>query len=134
MTAFASPEVHAGIAMLRPQGPHSLVEVVDIVSHGIAYCREHDVPLLMVNVTGITDVAIPTLLDRFLMVEDWAQAAGGKVTVAVVVSTEYLHPRRFGVKVASHFGLTSDVFATEDGALAWLSQQAARPRDGPAPA
>lgn len=128
MTAFDPPGIRDGIATLRPIGSHSLVEAVDLISRAIAYCRAHDLRLLMVNTTGMTDVPIPTLLDRFLMAEDWAHAAGGSVTIAMVVSPEYLHPRRFGVKVAAHFGLTSDVFANEEGALTWLAGQAAGAR------
>jgi hypothetical protein len=58
------------------------------------------------------------------MVEDWAQEAKGTVVVAMVASPEYIHPRKFGVKVALHFGLICDVYTSEDAALKWLSEGA----------
>jgi hypothetical protein len=66
-------------------------------------------------------VSIPTLVDRFLMVEEWAQAARGMIVAAIVAHQEYIHPEKFGVKVAADFGSTVDVFTSEVDALKWLS-------------
>jgi len=54
------------------------------------------------------------------MIEGWAQEAKGMVMVALVVQPEYVHPRKFGVQVAEHFGLTADVFTSETEAMKWL--------------
>lgn len=113
-------EFHNAAGTYRPCGKHSLVEAVDLISRAIALCRERDVTTLLVNATGFTDVPHPTLVDRFLMVEDWADESRGVVIVALVASPEYLHPRKFGVKVAKQFGLICDVFTSEDQASAWL--------------
>jgi hypothetical protein len=66
------------------------------------------------------------LVDRFLMVEDWARAAKGMTTVALVVHAEYIPPQKFGIRVAADLGLNSDVFTSEADAIAWLSGAAGR--------
>ena len=90
-------EISDGLCTFRPKGKHSLAEAVALISAAISYCRDRGVQRLLVNVTGLTDVPVPTLVDRFLMVEDWAQAANGTVVVAMVASPEYIHPEKFGV-------------------------------------
>ena len=106
--------------MYRPRGRHSLVEAVALVSSAISHCREHGVRKLLIDVAGLTDLPIPTLLDRFLMVEEWAQIAQSTVVVAMVAPSEYIHPQKFGVKVAADFGLICDVYTSEEDALKWL--------------
>jgi len=58
------------------------------------------------------------------MVEDWAQEAKSMVVVVLVAHPEYIHPEKFGVKVAADFGLTLDVYTSEASALQWLSSRA----------
>jgi hypothetical protein len=99
--------------------------VVDLVSQAIAQCRHRGVRMLLVDTTGLVDLPVPSLVDRFLMVEDWAQEARGTVVVAMVASPEYIHPRKFGVKVALKFGLVCDVYPFEADAIAWLRATAA---------
>jgi hypothetical protein len=117
-------EVSDGVWFFRPQGESSLTEAVDMVSRAIARCREQGADKLLVNANGLTGIAIPTLIDRFLMVEEWAQQASGMLAVAMVVAPNYIHPQRFGIKVAAHFGLAANVFTGEDVALHWLSTAA----------
>ena len=122
MPAPESLEFHNGLGTFRPRGRYSLVDAVDLVSNAIAHCRESSVNMLLVDATGFVDLPIPTLVDRFLMVEDWAKEANGTVIVAMVAPVEYIHPRKFGVKVALHFGLICDVYSSEAEASAWLSE------------
>ena len=117
-------EIRNGLCTFRPCGKYSLVEAVDLVSRAIADCRDRGVKMLLVDATGLIDVPMPTLVDRFLMVEDWAQEAKGTVVVALVASPEYIHPRKFGVKVALHFGLICDVYTSEEEASQWLLEGA----------
>lgn len=116
-----------GICRFRPRGQASLSEAVEHVTHAIAHCRTRGIDRLLVDTTGLEGVPVPSLVDRFLMAEEWAQAATGMVTVVMIVSPQYIHPEKFGVKVAAHFGLTLDVYSSEDQALRWLA-------GGPAPA
>ncbi|HEY2862025.1 MAG TPA: hypothetical protein VGK37_00215 [Casimicrobiaceae bacterium] len=112
------------LSIYRPLGKYSLVEAVELISAAITDCRAHGATSLLVDVSGLTDLPIPTLVDRFLMVEDWAQKAEGTVVVAMVAPLEYIHPQKFGVKVALHFGLICDVYSSEEEALKWLSENA----------
>ena len=109
-----------GICIYRLHGKLSLVEAVDLISRAIAECRRSSAPRLLVDATGVEELPVPTLVDRFLMVEDWAQAAQSMVAVAMVTHARYIHPRKFGVTVAAHLGLTCDVFTSTDAALKWL--------------
>jgi hypothetical protein len=119
-------DINDGLCEFRPQGEHSLTEAVALVSAAISYCRDRGVPKLLVNATGLTGVPVPTLVDRFLMVEEWAQMASGTVVVAMVVLPEYIHPQKFGVRVALEFGLICNVHITEDEALRWLREGSPR--------
>ena len=114
-------EVKEGICEFRPRGESALVEAVDLITHAITYCRDRRIDKLLVVTTGLSGVSIPTLIDRFLMVEEWARAAKGMVVGAFVASPEYIHPKKFGVRVAADFGLVVDVFTSEADALRWLS-------------
>ncbi len=109
-----------GICQFRPRGECSLVEAVDLINSAIAYCRDQRVAKLLVNGTGLVGVPVPSLIDRFLMVEEWAQKAKGMVVVVLVIQAEYIHPEKFGVKVAADFGLMADVYTSETDALEWL--------------
>ena len=113
-------ETRDGTCVYRLHGKHSLVEAVDLISRAIGECRRSGVPRLLINVTGLEELPVPTLVERFLMVEDWAQAAQSMVIVAMVTHARYIHPRKFGVKVAAHLGLTCDVFTSWDVASKWL--------------
>ena len=119
-------DIRNGLCIYRPRGKYSLVEAVDLVSAAIAYCRAKGVKSLLVDVTGLDGLPIPTLVDRFLMVEEWAQQAEGTVVAAMVAPHEYIHPQKFGVTVALHFGLICDVYTSEEEALKWLSENADR--------
>ena len=114
-------EVRQGMCQFRPRGESSLVEVVDLITEAVAFCRDRRINKLLVAPDGLTGVSIPTLVDRFLMVEGWAQAGRGMVVAAIVAHPEYIHPQKFGVKVAADFGLVVDVFTAEADAVKWLS-------------
>ena len=81
MQALESLEFHNELGTFRPRGRYSLVEAVDLVSIAIAHCRERSVSMLLVDATGLIDLPYLTLVDRFLMVEDWATHSGGTVIV-----------------------------------------------------
>ena len=114
-------EVKAGIGEFRPRGESTLVEAVDLIAEAIASCRAQRITKLLVVTTGLAGVSIPTLVDRFLMIEEWARESKGIVVAALVASPAYIHPQKFGVRVAEHFGLVADIFTSESHALRWLS-------------
>ena len=114
-------EVVGGICRVHPHGACGLVHAVDLVNAAIAYCRQRRIRKLLFNATRLTGIPVPTLVDRFLMVEEWAKAAKSMVVVALVVHAEYIHPEKFGIVVAKDMGLTCDVYTSEDEALRWLA-------------
>ena len=114
-------QVKEGICEFRPRGESSLVEVVDLITEAMAYCRDHRIGRLLIVGNDLVGVSIPTLVDRFLMVEEWAHAAKGMLVAAIAARPEYIHPEKFGVRVAADFGLTVDIFTSEVDALKWLS-------------
>lgn len=110
-----------GIADCHIVGSPGLVEIVERVGSAIAECRRRGLDRLLIDMTGIHDVPVPTLHDRFLMVEEWAARAEGEIRIAVVASERHIDPRGFGVKVAADHGLASDVFSDAAAARAWLA-------------
>src|SRR5689334_7057173 len=114
-------EVVQGICEFRPHGECSLVEAVDLIGSAIEYCRHRRIVKLLVNGTGLVGMSVPNLIDRFLMVEEWAHKASGFVVVVLVVDARYIHPEKIGVKVATDIGLMCDVYDSEPNALEWLS-------------
>lgn len=113
-------DVVDGIGRFHPRGRCTLVEAVDLISSAIGWCRASSVGRLLVNGTGLEGMSVPSLVDRFLMVEEWAQVGSGLVVVALVVDAKYIHPEKVGVKIAADFGLICDVCDTEPDALEWL--------------
>jgi hypothetical protein len=114
-------QVRDGICEFRPTGESSLVDAVGLITQAIAHCRRERIQKLLVVTTGLTGVSIPTLVDRFLMMEEWAREAKGMLAAVMVISPEYIHPQKFGVQVAKEFGFVVDVFSSEPDATAWLS-------------
>lgn len=114
-------KIKKDVCEYRPRGKSTLVETVTLITSAIAYCRRQKIGKLLVDATGLDDVPIPTLVDRFLMVEEWAEAAESLVVGALVVHEDYIHPQKFGVQAAAEFGLEINVFTSEAEAMKWLS-------------
>lgn len=123
MSVRESFDVEGVLAVYRPVGEATLVEAVDLTRAAIARSRQYGLHALLVTARGLHGMPIPTLVDRFLAVEEWAEAADSMLVVALVVHPQYIHPRKFGVKVAADFGLTMDVFTSETNARAWLTSK-----------
>ena len=114
-------EVVDGICRFRPRDNCSLVEAVDLIGDAIDFCRDRGIAKLLVNATGLVGLPVPSLVDRFLLIEDFAQRANKQVVLALVIHADYIHPRKFGVKAAADFGMLLDVFTSEAQALEWLA-------------
>ena len=41
--------------------------------------------------------------------------------MAMVAPPEYIHPKKFGMKVATDLGMAADVFTSKGDALEWLA-------------
>ena len=117
-------EIREDICRFRLTGERTLVEAVELITSAIAHCREHRVDRLLVDATSLIGLPIPSLVDRFLIAEEWAHEAKGMVIVVLVIDAVYIHPQKFGVRVAADFGLTLDLYTSEPEALAWLATRA----------
>ena len=113
-----------GMCTFRPVGQASLVESVEMITAAIAECRARGITRLLVDVTELFGFPVPSLADRFWMVQDWAHAAQGALVLAVVTLPEYIDPKKFGVKAAADAGLKGDVFTSTTDAKAWLQVNA----------
>src|SRR6478672_8921289 len=114
-------EIIEGICHIRHRGEYTLVEAVELVKRAIAYCREREISKLLFDGRGLVGLPIPSLIDRFLMVEEWALEGRRMVMVVLVVDSRFIDPQKFGVKVATEFGLTADIYDSETAAFHWLS-------------
>lgn len=124
MPIHSEPELSAGICVFRPTGHTDLIEAVDFVAECVAYCRRRALGRLMIVADGLEGIPVPSLVDRFLAVEEWARAAGGMVAAVLVVPEHLIHPDKFGVRVGADLGLTCEVFPDEADAIAWLERTA----------
>jgi len=120
MNIAAHMEATQTYCRFRPPDTVSLVEVAELVTRAIAHCRTRNFPRLLVDASRLTHLAPPSLVDRFLMVEDWAREAQGMVSVAIVAPEKLIHPEKFGVRVAADSGLRGNIFASEREAIVWL--------------
>ena len=109
------------VGFSRPCWQYSLVGAMEFIRGMVEHARDRGVLKLLINCHGMNGVSMPSLIDRFLMAEEWVREAQDKVAVALVVHAEYIHPEKFGVAVAAHFGLALNVFSSEFEAFEWLS-------------
>lgn len=124
MNAPEDFSLESGYCQFRPLGPFTLVEAVDRVTQAIAWCRENQQPRVLLDLTRIYGFPVPTLIDRFWMAQDWAQASGSMVTAAMVAHAHYIDPDKFGVRAARDAGLQCDIFTLHKDAIAWLTSRA----------
>ena len=78
------------VGVYRPRGKYSLVGAVELIRRAVEHCRNRQIPMLLINASGMTGVPIPSLVDRFLAAEEWAHEAPGMVAVALII-----HPNTF---------------------------------------
>ena len=122
-------EIGEDYARFAPRGNATLVEVAELVSEAVTFCRENRIERLLADVTGLLGFASPTLIDRFLLAEEWADAARGAVILALLLKPEHIHPRNFGLVVANDKGLVTETFTTQEEAHAWLMNHSSADRN-----
>jgi hypothetical protein len=114
-------ETRDGFAIFRPVGRVSVGEAIERVTAALNSARQQGIQKIIVVTSGLTGFPSPSLGTRYFFVHEWARAAQGRVIVAIVARPEMIDPKKFGVAVANSAGMTTDVFTTEDEAVAWLS-------------
>jgi hypothetical protein len=117
-------QVQAGLAVFRPSGEVTLGQGIELVTSAINEARQLGIRKMLIVTNGLTGFPSPSLGTRYFFVHEWAKAAQGKVSIALVARPEMIDPQKFGVTVANSAGLTTDVFTTEDEAKAWLQRLA----------
>lgn len=113
-------EVMPGYCCCRLSGHGSLEDVASRVIETLSFSREQGTEKLLVDATNWTGYESPTVADRFYIGSDFAKAAGPRLKFALVVPSEIMHPRKFGVTVAINRWTDANVFDSEKEALAWL--------------
>jgi hypothetical protein len=117
----AGVHVEGGVARFRPAGEADLDEAIEMVTAALHHCREIGCRRLLADISGLSGFKRPSTAERFFLVEKWAAAAAGKVTLSLVLAPEIIDPQKIGVTMALNRGLISEVFTNPDEALAWLS-------------
>ena len=118
-------EMVDGVPVVRLMATQrSLDHAIDAATVVIRRMVEEGQPHLLLDARDASFDA-PSLVDRLHMVRQWAEAAGGRVRIAVVAPPEFIDPERFGVVAAGKFGLAAQVFEGEADAIAWLHEERA---------
>jgi len=69
MPIHSKEERRGAIRRLRLGGSASLEEAMDFIANAIAECRDGGFDRLLITGCALQDVPVPTLVDRFLMVD-----------------------------------------------------------------
>ncbi len=120
MNKLEAFEVRGDYALFRPTGQCTLKQAVDWVTSAIAFAREQRIRKLLAVTSDLSGFQPPSVGERYFFIQEWAQAARGFVRVAIVARPEMIDREKFGVTVAANVGLISDIFVSEQEALAWL--------------
>ena len=122
LTAPASLERIDDFGVFRPMGSCTFQQAVQLIASAITSAREQGLDKLLLVITGLTGFNPPSLSERHEMVRGWAEAAQGRLKLAMVTPPELIDPERFGVIAAANFGLRSYVCTSESDAIAWLHE------------
>ncbi len=107
----------------RPQGKVSFEQAVELVAAAMRHARSQKLGSLLINSTGWTGMAAPSIFGRHQLAVRWAESAGQALHVAMVARVELLDPEKIGVVMAQNRGVSGDVFRTEAAALSWLDSR-----------
>ena len=120
MSALPDFQIFPDYAEYRPRATVTLDEGVRLATAAIKHAREQEQRKLLLDLSGLTGFESPGLGKRYFVVEEWARAAQGYVSMAVVLRPEMIDPQKFGITVAANNSQVVDVFGTREEALEWL--------------
>jgi len=120
MSAAQGLDMIGDIAVFRPRASMSIDQAIWLVKSAIESAREQQIRKLLVVTSGLEGFDSPSIATRHMLAREWAGAAGGAVQIAVVAKPEMIDPQKFGVVVTAKFGASTNAFATEADAIAWL--------------
>ena len=105
----------------RPSGEVSFAKAIDMVAAAIVYARENGMNELLANVCGLkAPYGSVTIFDRYALAVKWAESAGSRVRVVLVVRSEMIDPDKVALLMAQNRGVQGAAFTSEPEALAWL--------------
>lgn len=104
----------------RPVAQVTFEQAVDLVAAAMSHARSLGLADMLVNTTGLTGFAPPSVFARYAMSTRWAQTAGSSLRVAMVTRPELIDPQKIGVLMMQNRGGLGDVFVNESEALEWL--------------
>jgi hypothetical protein len=111
-----------GFVEFRASGGQTLAQAQRSLVEAIVQAREAGMRALLAVLRDI-DFASPGLAQRHVLVREWADAAQGRVRIALVLPAQFIDDEKFGVVAAANFGLHGNVFTTETDARDWLLAQ-----------
>ena len=114
-------ELHGDVAIARPVGRIALERAIARYTATIEAARRRGIRKMLLVTTGLEGLRPPDGTRAFLA-RQWATAAGGAVSVAIVACAELRDPQRIGVIVAKNYGMNTEVFSAEADALNWLAR------------
>lgn len=106
------------IAVVRPRGCMTLEQAIPRITAAIGAARAQGVRKLLLVTTQLEGLRAPGDGTRVFMSREWAVAAGGTVSIAVVARPEMIDSQRIGIVVPNGFGASAEVFTLEADALA----------------
>lgn len=119
----SSFEVVGDVACCLVWGEHEYVQGVHLITDAILRTKSEGLGKLMVDILGITGVAPPSVEMRLWMMGEWANAGRGYVRMALVTRREFMSEERFGIAFGMNQGFISNLFDTQEQAIAWLGGQ-----------
>lgn len=115
---FTLGETHA---TFQPVGEMTWDRWVDLMEEAVSFARQQRVTKLLIDSSGVTGFEPPNNYQRFQFATRQAGAAAGSgMAIVIVTRAEMIHPERFGMQIAYHRGLMTNIFSTTEEALAWL--------------
>lgn len=106
--------------VLRPAGALTIEKTRGLISSAVEEAKRLGLGKLLVLAADIDLPHLPTTLDRYNAIVEWARAGGGAVRIAIVTRAEIMDPGRFDVRLASVLGSQLHVSTSESDAVAWL--------------
>jgi hypothetical protein len=117
----------------RPVAQVTFEQAVDLVAAAMSHARSLGLVDLLVNTTGLTGFAPPSVFARYAMSTRWAQTGGSALRVGMVTRPELIDPQKIGVLMMQNRGGLGDVFVSEAEALEWLDSGLAPGRGAASP-
>ncbi len=117
----SSYEVIGDVAWFCLSGEQAFVDGVHQITEAIRDTKARGLGKLLVDITAVEGVEVPSVDMRLWLMDEWAKAGRGSVRVALVLRPEFESEERFGIAFGLNQGFVSNSFTTRERALEWLS-------------